>query len=504
MKNSGSNMAHASVGQQTLRGLLQLGSSTLFTAGFRIVVVGVMARLLAPEDFGVVAISNIFVEFARLVTTSGLAQSLVHKRTLSEEEIRTAFTASLASGFLTMLGVIVAAPFIARFFELPALTNVLYVCSLIPPLIAVSMISSKLLERAHRFGPIARTEAMAYVAAQVCTGIPIAYFGGGVWALIIPQVISTLFTSLLLFRAQSHSLALYFGREEYRELMRLGTGFGLQRFANFAAQRGDYFVTGKLLGPLALGQYERSYVLMNLSNSLLAKALKTTLFPAFSRVAEDKERFAKAYLDSMSSAALITLPVSLACIVLADEIVETLLGQRWLDAATPFAILSLGIFARTCFKVAGSAANGLGLAYRNLVSQIIYAACVIVGAAIGSRWGINGVATSTLVAIFIVLLSFNHNVMRVVGIDWKAMARAIAPGLTSSLLLASAAWICVAYLRDAMVMPAVIRLLISGGVAGAVLLGATFGLPRLFLGRHVMGMLRRYIPDKKLLRRLYE
>lgn len=484
------------LGTSTLKGLAVLGSSTLLTAVFRVLFVGIMARLLAPEDFGVVAVSNIFVEFCRLITTSGIAQSMVQKEHLTDGEIRTAFTVSMAGGLVTMIALVALSPFIASFFDLPQLQLVLIVCSVIAPLTAVSTISSKLLERDHNFGPIARSNALSYIGAQVAVGIPIAYLGGGLWALVIPQVIAALWQSVVLMRAKPHSLAPHFDRAEYRDLMALGTGFGLQRFANFIAQRGDYFVVGKMLGPLALGRYERSYVLMNLSNTLLASSLSTVLFPAFSRVAKDSERFGRAYLRTLCFAGFVTLPVSVLSIALAPEIVETLLGRKWIDAATPFAILSAGIFARTAYKIAGNAGNGLGLAYQNAVSQTLYAVFVVGGAAIGAMWSVEAVAVSTLFAIFVVFVSLNHTVLRAVGLSWVSVARTIAPGLVSALLLGAIAFPAAMFLRVETAWPAVLRLVVSSGVAGMGYLPCALLAPGIFLGADLIAFAGERLPRR--------
>lgn len=490
------------MGARTLKGLAALGSGTIITSILRIIVVAVMARLLAPADFGIVAVANIFIEFSRLVTTTGVAQAVVQKANLSQGEIETAFTTSLAMGLATMLIMIVLSPLIASFFNLPQLSLILYACSVIAPLSAISTISSKLLERAHKFDPIAKSAILSYIGSQVLIGVPIAYFGGGIWALVLPQVMAVLWQSLILLRAQPHKLSFHFKKEEYRELMRLGTGFGLQRFANFIAQRGDYFVVGKMLGPLALGRYERAYVLMNLSNTLLANSLSIALFPAFSKLANDRPRFARAYVRAMGFGAFITIPVSMLCVVLAEEIVETLLGRRWLDAVTPFAILSVGIFARTCYKIAGTAGNGLGLAYRNVASQTLYAVCVVGGAAVGAQWGVNGVAVSTLLAIVIVFTSLNHTVLQAVGLSWKSLALAVAPGLFTGLVLAGIAYPVVSLLRAELELPAFLRLILVGLAAAGPYLLCILLFPRIFLGGELITFLDERLPKNAFLTHL--
>ena len=201
MTDQASAVVAPSITHRTVRGFVQLASSTLATAVLRIAVVGVMARLLALEDFGVVAIANIFVEFARMIATTGVSQSIVQMEDPTPDHLRTAFTSSLAVGVLAMIVVIAASSSIAAFFSLPNLENVLYVSSVIPPIMAASTVASKLLERVHNFKPIAKSNVTAYMGAQVAVGIPIAFAGGGYWALILPQVVGALLQTIILMRA---------------------------------------------------------------------------------------------------------------------------------------------------------------------------------------------------------------------------------------------------------------------------------------------------------------
>ena len=196
----------------------------------------------------------------------------------------------------------------------------------------------------------------------------------------------------------------------------------------------------------------------------------------------------------MQLTSAVTLPISVICIVLADEIVETLLGSRWLDAATPFSILAGGIFARTCYKVAGSAGNGLGLAYQNAFSQTLYAICVIGGAAIGSFWGINGVAVSTLISITIVFFLLNNTVLRHVGLSWLDMAKAFLPGLASAALMGVISMFASEFLREQTELHATIRLLASLSIAGTLYLPCIAIAPGIFLGRGVIELLDERLP----------
>jgi len=479
----------SSFASKALGGAALLGSSTLLNAIARLFVAGLMARLLSPADFGVVAAVGIFIELARLLSTSGIAEALVQRPTLTEGEVRTAFTASLIAGVATMGLMCALAGPAADFFAMPRLREAFDVCSLIPPIVSVSAVSSRLLERDHRFGPLALSDLVSYIAASALIGVPLALLGFGVWALILPYIATLALRSAMLFRAQPHRLALRFDLAEYRDLMQLGAGYGLQRFANLIAMKGDYFVAGKLLGPIGLGLYERAYTLMNMSNTLLTAPLSQALFPAFARIAGDNARVRAALARCMGITASFFIPASIVCVALAPEIVGTLLGPRWPDAVVPFAILSSGMFLRTGYKISGIVGNGLGLAYRGAASQSVYAALVVGGALLFSRWGVNGIAVSTLTAIAVVYLLLTNNVLRAIEMRWSALLVTMLPGAVLGILLGAVSWAVAVPLRAAH-LHAVVILAVAGAVALAV--AGAFALlhPRLLLGEPVLELIR--------------
>jgi PST family polysaccharide transporter len=404
-------------------------SSTALRSVLRIVVTGTLARILTPADFGVIAAASIFIVVAELFSTPGVVFTLVQRRELEQRHIGSAFVGTLLTAFAVALAVVALAPWIAGLYGMPTLGPVLQVLAVLLPLNAVSSVSQKLLERAFIYHRIAMIDVISYVCAYAALSLPLAALGFGVWSLVYAQIGSAALRSLLVFLSQPHNPVRGASLRAYLEMMRVGVGFSVARYANVAANKGDYLVVGKVLGASQLGYYERAYLLMDLSNNLLTNTLSTVLFSAFSRLQDDRAALGRAYLRCSATLALIFCPASVAAAILAPEVIAVLLGDQWDAAVLPFRILALGMFFRTGFKIASMLINSVGAVYRNAAAQVAYATAVIGGALLTYRWGIAGVAASTLFGLGVIYTLNTRTALRETRLRWSDLFRVYRPAL---------------------------------------------------------------------------
>ena len=469
---------------KSLRGVGWLGSSSVLLAFLRIGVVAAMARLLTPEDFGIMAAASIFTELASLLSESGIIHPLVQRKSISERHIETAFTANLLSGLVATAVICLIAGRAADFFGMPQLRDVLYVMSALYPLTGISAISSKLLEREHSFRPIAQCEVVSFLLGHALVGIGMAATGFGVWALVGATFAAGVIRSFVLFRAQPHTLRLRIRWQTYMELMSQGLGYTAQRFSNIVSLKGDFLVVGRALDAGSLGLYDRAYVLMNLSNRLVMSSLNKVLFPAFSRIQDDPERLRAAFLRCTALVALIFLPVSAFTVLLAPEVVAVLLGPQWRGAVVPFTILSLAMFFRTGRRIAGVTMNGIGKPYWSAISQTIFAICVVGGALIGVRWGITGVAIFTALSIFVVYCLQTALVMYFIGLRLAPFLLSIFPAAALAVVAAGTAY-GVKFAVGLADQAPLVTLICAGAAAAAITILPVLAFPAL-LGRHTL------------------
>lgn len=452
---------------KVLKGTLWFSSGTLVRAALRILVISVLARLLVPEDFGLVGAAGIFIALAELFSTSGMVYVVVQRTELEQRHVRTAFTWNLLAGVAAGVAVWVLSGLIADFFNMPRLEPILSVLALLFPLNAMSSVSQKLLERELAYGRLAAVEVASYVVGYAMVAVPLALLGYGVWSLVFAQLGASAVRSALLVYSQPHKLRLSADFRTYSEMMRTGAGYSLVRYALYVAHKGDYFVVGRWLGAAPLGLYERAYVLMDLSNTLLASALQTVLFPAFAKLQTDKQALALAFERVSALLGLVFLPVGVVASLLAPEIIAVLLGGQWSAAVDPFRILALGMVFRTGFKISVILANGVGAPYRNAGALVVYAIVVVAGALVAVPYGITAVAAATLFALLVVFILLTQLSLVLTGLSWGRLFRAYVPAICLTLVAGAATLIATELLRRAD-SPPFVTLAVTGIVLAAV------------------------------------
>jgi PST family polysaccharide transporter len=453
--------------KRTASGLAWLLCGAIAGAVCRVGVLAVYARLLAPSDFATMAVVGICVEFATLFTTSGIVRTLILRDVISQEQIRTVFTVSFSSAIVASLVLSAASPLIATAFHIPLLVGVLCVSSLLFPIMAISGVSISLLERDHNFKQHTVSGMTSYILGNVFVGIPLVLLGAGVWSLVVAQLVSAATLSIMLLRAQPHKMGFYFRRSIYLDLMRQGTGYSIQRFANLIALKGAYFVTGSVLGPTSLGYYERANALVNIANQVLGNSLAGVLFPAFSRIKDDRERQRQAFVRCLSATAMVFLPVSAVACTLAPELVYILLGPGWDNVVVPFQILSGCMFLRGASKVMNVVTDTSVSLYGGTAAQVVQAVGVVGGAYWSSRFGVVGVAITTVLALFLSFLLLNYYACRATAATALDVSKAVLPGLIVASVAAAVSWLIHMEFVRLGIHP-IVSFIVGGGAAGIV------------------------------------
>jgi PST family polysaccharide transporter len=482
--------------ERAVKGTFWFLSGTAARALMRLVTMAILARLLVPEQFGLVAAASIFVAFADLFATSGIAHSVVQYKALEPRHVRAAFTGNMAMALLTTAAMWLLAGWFAAFFRMPELEPVLQLLAWLYPIQGIGGISRRLLARDLAYGKLAAIEVAGYAFGYALVALPLAFAGWGAWALVYAIMGSAIVRNLLSFAAHPHTLRPSLHKQSYDELMRTGFGISLARWASFVAQKGDYVVVGRWLGQAPLGLYERAYVLMDLSNSLLTNALNTVLFPTFAKMQDDRALLAAAFERISAALGLIFLPAGVVASLLAPELIALLLGPGWDAAVDPFRVLALGMLFRTGFKISGVLANGVGAPYHNALYLTIYGVAVVVGALIAIPFGITGVAVSTLFALALAYVLLTNHSLKLTGMSWGRLLATYVPALKLTVLLGLTAILGAWPLREAGVHP-IATLFAVGAVLAAILLVLARLVPGMF-GSHapwlvstLVGLVRR-------------
>jgi O-antigen/teichoic acid export membrane protein len=453
----------------------------------KVVVLVLLTRLLSPADFGIVGAALVVISFSLNFAQLGLGPALVQRPVLEPRHTSTAFVASTVFGLTVGAIIWLAAPLIAQFFRMEQLTPVVHWLALVFPIAGISTVPDSLLTRDLRFRLIANREVVAYGLGYGVVGVSLALLGWGVWALVTAHLAQMTMRAAIMLRAAPPFLRARPTWASFVELMEYGVGQSVARLGVILANQLDNLVVGRWLGAVALGLYSRAYQLMSVPTSLLGDVLDKVLFPTMARVQDDPRRLGSAYLQGVAVMALLMLPIGVVAAVLAHDLVVVAFGSRWEALVPAFQVLVLGMMFRTSSRMSESLSRATGRVYRRAWRQLLFAALVFVGAWVGQRWGVTGVAAGVLCALFINYVLMAQLSLNLVPVSWGKFVQAQLPALRLAIIVGLVTLAMTAGARHLGLPP------LAGLVAGAIAAAAAGVLaawlaPMLFLGEYGMRM----------------
>jgi PST family polysaccharide transporter len=468
-------------------------TSFIAQALLQLLVLAVLARLLSPQDFGVLGLAMIVVGFAALFSQLGVGPALIQRTELTSIHIRVAFSLSILLSLLFTIVMVAASPLAADLFQNDQVTDVLYVVSFNFLFAGFGVVAESLLRRSLRFKKLMWANVLSYLFGYAIVSIVLAFLGFGVWALVWATLGQSLLKSILLLVYYPHPLLPSFAPREMRDLLFVGGGFTLAHFLNYSANQGDYFVVGRLMGSEALGVYTRAYQLMMLPAKYFGQVLTVVLFPVMAKLQDKQQQLTKTYLAGIAMVTLISAPLGVLMVTAASEIVSVILGSKWMDTVVPFQILALGVVARGSYKIDDSLARALGKMYQRSLRDAIYAVAVVMGALVGLRWGLMGVAYGVLVAIVINYILALQMSKKLLSCSWSQIVKAILPALFPAVVVAAVSQ----FVRSILIAygsPAWFTLGMTSLLSGLSLLALYYFRPQL-LGIYGIETLRRSLPS---------
>ncbi len=490
MSQPGKNDGSLMLGHRVAKGLLWSFTGAAGRTVLYMLVLVVLARLLTPEDFGILAAALIVVRISNMFSQLGVGAAIIQREELRTAHVQTGFFLSVLFGMAFAGLVWLAAPAIAAFFRIEELRAVLEVISLIFPVQALSVVADSLLQRELKFRRIAFAEMASVALGPGVTGISLALAGYGVWSLVGAQIAQTTFRTIFLVIARPHSIMPCLDQQAVYELVYFGTGqTGAHVFAYLAGQA-DNLVVGRWLGAAALGIYGRAHQMMISPVALFCLARDKVLFSTMSTMQSDPIRLGDAYRRGILLTAIVVLPASVVLCILTPEVVALLLGPGWSGAVLPGRILAIGIVLQSGHRLSDSVIRASGRVYHGAWRQGLYATLMVLGTWVGQHWGIGGAAMGVLAAVsihYLVMAQFALNITR--G-TWSAFLTAHLPSLGLTTLVGLAAWTAAGVLRSRGLSPLVV---LPGTLAVAsVPLLLTITRPEFLLGEDGARVLNQF------------
>ena len=326
---------------KTVHGIKWNYISTIITAILQVAYTAVMARLLEPAAFGLIAMATVILRFGSYFAQMGIERAVIQKKEINQADIRSSFTLSVLLGIIFFLLLWFLAPLALYVFNNVKVVIIVKVMALSFFITGFSTTSLGLLKRNLNFRSIAVIEITSYVLGYLGIGITMAILGFGVWSLVFAALSQAFFSAVIAYVLVRHSLKFTFNFEHYKPLFSFGSKVTIISFFEFIGGSLDTLLIGRFLGASLLGIYNRASTIINLPLQNLNTSITKVLFPSFSKIQEDKSKLKEVFLSSLSVSSFFLIPLCVWFSVSAKEIVLVILGDKWKEAIDALRILAL-------------------------------------------------------------------------------------------------------------------------------------------------------------------
>jgi O-antigen/teichoic acid export membrane protein len=386
--------------QRTLVGLGWTGAARLVGQLLQLATTVVLARLLSPNEYGLLGMVLVFTGFANYVADMGLGASIIQNTALSNRHLNSVFWLNAATGLALTLIFILAAPLVAGFYGEPQLY--LLTVAIAPNFVlgSLNVVQSALLDKALNFRIKFWIEIVAAFASGL-VALVLALRGWGVWSLVGQSLALTTVRVLMMWIQSSWRPAMVFDFSAIRELMRFSghlTGFGI---VFYWSQNIDKLMIGRWIGSSALGIYTLADKLMRLSLANINDVTSSVMFPALSSIQHDVEAVKRAYLRATRMTSLIVFPMMIALGVLAEPAIVVVYGTKWRASIVILQLLCVAGVSLSTYSTAGWIFMSQGrtdLLFRLGVYATVVRAIEVL---IGAHWGLMGVAWAFVIGGYV-------------------------------------------------------------------------------------------------------
>lgn len=371
----------------------------------------VLARLLLPADYGLIGMVLPIIGIAELLRDLGLSDATIQSRTLTHAQVSTLFWLNLAVGVAGAAMLVLLAPAFASFYGREEVRGLTYF--LAPTLVFGSLAAQQaaLMTRHLRFGALTTGELIAQ-AIGVLAGIASAFAGAKYWSLAVMSLVTAASRAALYWRVSGWRPGRPSRGSGIRKMLAFGVDVSLFQTLNYLSRNLDNVILGRAAGEAELGLYSRAYGLFLLPLQRINRPISRVAAPTLARLQDDPVRYRRYYLRGISVISLVSMPIMVALAVLAPEVVEVVLGKKWLGVVPVFRVLAVCGVTQVISFSNGWLYASTGQVRRQLKWGMISRPFIIISFFIGVPWGGLGVAAAYTIANYILLPFAFHNALK--------------------------------------------------------------------------------------------
>lgn len=323
---------------KTILGLFWTFSDLIMNQGIQFVIQIILARLLLPEDFGLIGMITIVIAVSNSIIDSGFANALIREKNVTQKDYSTVFYFNLIMSLVIYMIIFFSAPEISSFFAEERLIKILRILALTLIFNSLGLVQRTILTKKMDFKMQTKISIVASVSSGIIAVI-FAFIGFGVWSLVIRTVFMSLVQSILLFKLNKWIPSLEFDTNSFEKFFRFGSKLLVSGLINTIYNNVYYLIIGKGFSALELGYYTNASKLKDTVTQSITTAIQKVSYPVLSNINTNDEKLKYSYKKILKSAAFIIFPVIMGLASVASPLIKSLFGEKWIPSISYFQIL---------------------------------------------------------------------------------------------------------------------------------------------------------------------
>jgi O-antigen/teichoic acid export membrane protein len=314
-------------------------SNQIITFGLGII----LARLLTPEEFGLIGMITIFIGISQVLINSGISDALIRKKNPDEDYYNTAFLFNAGVSVTLYAILYFTAPWIAEFYDKPILTDIVRLLSFTLIINALTLVQRAQVTKAINFKALAKLTLFSSIISGVIAVI-LAYLDYGVWSLVWKNIIASVLTLLAFWHLTKWLPSFSFSKTAFKDMFAFGNKLMFLGLIDTAYQNMYFLIIGKYFSAADLGQYTRAETFKRLPSMTLTQIIQRVTYPVLSEIQDDNQRLKAAYQHILKVTMLVSITGMFLLSVIAEDLVVILMGNEWVEAGQYLKILCFSAF----------------------------------------------------------------------------------------------------------------------------------------------------------------
>ena len=438
-----------SLKQKAVKGVLWASAQNWGRQALFFITFVILARLLGPEDVGLVSLSTIVIHFVHALLGSSFSDAIIQRKKLDPEHLDTSFWCNLGIGVFLFILSLATANVIAASFNQPELASLIRWMSFIVVLSALNTTQQAILRRQLAFKSLAIRGLLGQMCGSI-TAIIMALNGLGVWSLVAQQLVTNLASTILLWKISNWRPGLKISKKHFQDLFNFGINIVGINILTFVNVRSDDLLIGYFLGPTVLGYYTVAYKLLVTLTQLMTDTVRQVILPTFSRLQENQEKMREAFYTATELVGFAAIPAFAGMALLAPEIVLSLFGEQWEPSIPVMQLLAFVGVMRTLFNFTGAIMMSVGKPTWALGIMVAETVTQIIAFLIAAQWGIVAVAAALVVASYLFAPIKLWIIYRLIHLDIKVYFSHFIPPVLASSVMALGIFLCKHLFMDSM------------------------------------------------------